>query len=389
MKRGRLLYAFVAIATLGVAWFSGERVVFLAAMLLFILPFVGAVASLVMLYAMRHAQSAPRQIMRGAPGVLHLSLRNMTPLPFTGVTADILADKAAIIMDEPDELSLSAMRRHTVDIPFTPLYRGQYTLGLAALHARDMTGLVSLRRRTKKYISLTVLPQVPDLAGFPLAMNLLTQATSRYDIRDEDYSTISDIRQYVPTDSIKRVHWKLTAKRQEWLVKVFQSNALNTVSIIMDVRRVQASHKEILQIETNMVEMAAGLAKFCLTHAMPICFHTTKGAEIHAVNGADFGTVYSTLADMQFTADIPLTPSAILKDVVSGTTGYVNAVVLAAELDDDIVERVISARGSGHHVAVVYFPGFVHMRDYQRRYDALREYGVQVFRITADEGILL
>jgi uncharacterized protein (DUF58 family) len=38
----------------------------------------------------------------------------------------------------------------------------------------------------------------------------------------QNESVFSDIRDYVPGDSLNRIHWKLTAKEGKWLTKDFQ-----------------------------------------------------------------------------------------------------------------------------------------------------------------------
>jgi len=234
--------------------------------------------------------------------------------------------------------------------------------------------------------TITALPGVADMSHFPIANNLLTQAQSRHDIRDEDYATISDIRPYLPTDSIKRVHWKLTAKRNEWLVKNFQSNALHQVTLIVDTKSMGQDYQEQVIMEDSMIDISLGLARHCLRRGMPVDFMAGGGHKTTGRAPVDFDVIYNTASSIRFEENPILSPGAILGQCLNDAAGYVNAIILTARLDAHLYERIANALNSGHYVAVVYFAPRTPSDDTEKIFRLLEEGGSHSYRVNIEDS---
>jgi len=258
-------------------------------------------------------------------------------------------------------------------------------MGIESLQTLDLTGLFRLNRKFNMDTKITALPGVADMSKYPIANNLLTQAQSRHDIRDEDYATISDIRPYLPTDSIKRVHWKLTAKRNEWLVKNFQSNALHQIAIIIDSKRISRDYQEQVVMEDRMIEMSLGLAMHCLRRGMPVDYMAGEGHKTMGRTFADFEAIYNTASVVQFEESPALSPGAILSQCLNDATGYVNAIILTARLDATLYERIANAQNNGHNIAVIYFPQRSPRRETEKIFSLLEEGGGHTYRVNLEK----
>jgi uncharacterized protein (DUF58 family) len=336
------------------AWLSGERILYLSALVLFLLPILSYCISFLLLRGLRVSRTQPDAVTKNTAGKLIVGLHNITFMPLGYVSVLVNADENAIKVLANPSPQMNPFGRATLEIPFEIEFRGHFDFGLRAVQISDITGLFTLTRYFDGAKYILSLPHVVDASRFPLTSNLMTQLSSRYDVRDEDYSTISDVRQYLPTDSIKRVHWKLTAKRNEWLVKNFQSNALNLVSVLVDSTRLTALEpRENYKIEDAMVENALGLAKFCLNKGMPVDFLTTEGRKASAKAPGEFELIYQNAAEMHFTEETALDVPTVLSQEL--TEGYVNAVILTAQLTAALYERVINCIKNGHHMAILYF----------------------------------
>ncbi|MCL2577996.1 MAG: DUF58 domain-containing protein [Defluviitaleaceae bacterium] len=363
------------------AFFSGERILYLTAVVLFVLPFLSLIITFALLRGLRVFRSQPETIMKNAEGILSVDIHNKTPMPLGSLEVLINADENAISVLENQNVQINPFGRRRLEIPFVIEFRGHYNFGLAAVQVSDITGLFRLKREFDAAKMITALPQVADVSNFPLSMNLMTQASSRHDMRDEDYSTISDIRQYLPTDSIKRVHWKLTAKRNEWLVKNFQSNALNLVSIILDISRVELQPRQTYALEDGMIENALGVAKFCLNKQMPVDFITSDGQRINARKPADFGIIYETTSELHFLENAEPNCHGVLSQTLTEATGYVNAVVITPNLTAELYERVVKGTKSGHHITILYFEISDINENSEEIFKLLSESGIQCFKL--------
>ena len=76
----------------------------------------------------------------------------------------------------------------------------------------------------------------------------------------EDNASPSGIRAWQDGDSMKNIHWKLSARRRELLVRTFEESARPDVLILMDCAPVNALRSHIRTIEDVLCEAAAGAA---------------------------------------------------------------------------------------------------------------------------------
>jgi hypothetical protein len=251
----------------------------------------------------------------------------------------------------------------------------------------DLMSLFRIKRKLRHAAEITAMPVMRDLLNFPMAMNLLTQATSRFDIRDEDYSTISDIRAYQPMDSIKRIHWKLTAKRNEWLVKIFQSNALNQIFLIVDTKKQGMGYREQCLLEDRVVELALSMAQYSMRRGMPVEFIASEGHRTTGQTLGEFGAIYHAAAEMAFEDEPPLSPFTILDKILSDAPGNINAVILTSELDGALYDKIMTAFSNGHYIAVLYFVPWVKSDTTEKIFDMLAQSGAPCYRLTDDMNI--
>jgi len=355
LAANRIVYLTILLAVVFFAWMYGERLFYVTLAVLIALPIISYIITFIFLFGLRISQTIPENVVKGEVGIISVQLHNATPMPFGQVECLLLGDKYAIEIQECFAITSNPFSSTTLEINFNALYRGEYVLGLKAVRVVDLMGLFRLKKRYRKTRNILVMPRVTELSQFQLSFNLLTEAFSRFDMRDEDYSTVSDIRPYLPSDSIKRVHWKLTAKRNEWLVKIFQSNALNRVIIILDTVQLPLHQSIRYPFEDNKVEMVVGLSRYCLIKGMPVDFFTSGGNKASARGFAEFDVIYQVACSLKFESSPALSTLSILNHVINDTTGYINAIILTARLDKDLYERIITAYNNGHYIVVLYY----------------------------------
>ena len=383
----RVIYIALLLAVTLFAITSGERMAYISAVVLFILPLISFTITFVMIRVLVVKQDIPESIVKAEEDVLFVRLHNRTPLPFTRIECRFITNEYAVEINHNKSASINPMETVVLEIPFYGVFRGKYPFGLEEIWATDFMGLFRIKRKYEIPSEILIMPHIAEFSGIPFAINVMSEASSRFDHRDEDYSIISDIRPYTPTDSIKRVHWKLTAKRNEWLVKVFQSNALNCVSVILDSLEPSADDEEKYFLEDQIVENALGLARHCLTKAMPVDFIDTGGGKTRAITLQQFEVIYHSTAQVEFEKEPPLNPVAILSSMINDSASYVNAIIFTSKLDVELYERVINAMGKGHFTAVVYFATKKPVREYERLYNLMADNGLPCFRMTEGESL--
>ena len=387
LNRARYFVIWVLVG--GSAWLYGERMLYVTLAVLTALPIISYLIAMVGIMNLKIVQHLPDSILKEEYGDITLNIINPMRMPFGNIRCVFYGDDFAVVMQDSLITDIGSFRPSRQVIPFQINYRGEYEIGVKSIQLMDLTGLFKLSRNLNMNANIVARPRIVDMTNFPVTSNLLTQAQSRYDIRDEDYATISDIRPYLQTDSIKRVHWKLTAKRNEWLVKNFQSNALHQVTIILDSKRRDFSYKEQVVMEDRMIETSLGLADFCLKRGMPVEYTAGEGHTVVGRNPADFETIYQTASFLNFEESPTLSPYAILSQCLNDATGYVNAIIMTSRLDTPLYERMVNAQNNGHYIAVIYFAPRTPERNTEKIYRLLEEGGGSCFRITEDDGFFV
>jgi len=381
----RVRYLVIWVLFGGGAWLYGERMLYVALAVFTALPIISYVIAAVGLMSLQIYHHLPRSVVKKEHEQITISITNRIRIPFGKILCVFYRDDFAVSVQDSLVADVGSLKPINLVIPFIINYRGEYTMGIESLQTVDLTGLFRLTRKLNMKKTVIALPGIADMSNYPIANNLLTQAQSRHDIRDEDYATISDIRPYLPSDSIKRVHWKLTAKRNEWLVKNFQSNALHQITLILDSKRIGRDYQEQIVMEDRMIEISLGLARQCLRRGMPVDYMAGEGHKTAGRAPVDFDAIYNTASNVHFEEDPALSPGAILSQCLNDAAGYVNAIILTARLDATLYERIANAQNNGHNIAVIYFAPRVPNKDTEKIFRLLEEGGGHSYRVAAED----
>ncbi len=146
--------------------------------------------------------------------------------------------------------------------------RGLFRVGPAMVEATGPFGLVRRFLLEREPRFLTVLPRAVEIGrGWPLGHRPIHQVPRRRSLI-EDPSRFQGIREYQPGDSLRRVHWRATARSGTLQVKLFEPAVLDGALIAVDMvlgRRPSSENPATGDpIEELTVTAAASLAEFVL-----------------------------------------------------------------------------------------------------------------------------
>lgn len=117
-------------------------------------------------------------------------------------------------------------------------YCGDMDIELSSIKYRDYFKLFYREKNINDNIKLYVMPQIGDIE------NIEVDKKSIVDIDGEKFSELKsgddpsqvyDIREYRPGDKIHRIHWKLSARKNNYMVKEFSLPLNGYYSVIMDL----------------------------------------------------------------------------------------------------------------------------------------------------------
>ena len=129
----------------------------------------------------------------------------------------------------------------------TLLYqRGAFLLGPTSMTSGDPFGLFTVRKQIQAKDTLLVLPMTVPIANFPPPPGILPGGRA---IRQRTFDVTphaAGVRDYVPGDPMKRIHWPSTAHRGRFMVKEFEQDPQADIWLFLDAQQeVQASMPDL------------------------------------------------------------------------------------------------------------------------------------------------
>ncbi len=166
-----------------------------------------------------------------------IKIINESPLPFPLVETVVTlpSDDAYICRDNLLRISLLPLGCHIIKRSVSFPLRGSYDIGVRSLRVCDLIGFFATEVRLELGRTVIVYPDniVMSENTRRSETDLPTPVTRPFTTSDQ--AEPADIREYVPGDPIKNIHWKLSAKSDDLQMKNFSSNMDRNVYILCDL----------------------------------------------------------------------------------------------------------------------------------------------------------
>ncbi len=254
----------VALAVLGVSWyyrrFAGEQLDM-------------------------SVRATPRRIFQGQTFSLEVTVRNPArlPLPWLRVLAHLprrVEVDGQHLEYSPYEAILrlpfslpgrrSASRKAEASLP----QRGLYALGPVEAYLSDPFGLRETRRSGDETARLLVYPQVHALSA-DLRRALPIGDRRGRSFLDEETHYLGP-RAYQPTDSLRRIDWRQSARRGDLFVKTYETVATAATALFLDPTTARDPWEGIdTEVLERTVEVAASLANDLIGKGQAVGLYVT------------------------------------------------------------------------------------------------------------------
>lgn len=194
---------------------------------------------------------------------------------------DVTDEVPRALTAEGNDRSVSPPTTMTYDLRYDT--RGEHIVGPTTVRVRDVFGLFDREVTFDTETSVLIYPRVYTLAEGGELSRLVTRARSAE--RDE----FEDLREYVPGDPLRDVHWKSTAKRpDELMVKEFGGRQPEgTLAIAVTSPRATIDEAAAATASIAVALLAAGLV---------VDVHTPGGSVTGVTDAEDRRDVLTLLA---------------------------------------------------------------------------------------------
>lgn len=206
---------------------------------LVLLCLIAAVWSVGAFFAARHAEpqlSVPTGGEKGQEIPCNLTIRGRKS-GFGGICFCKVRLKNELTGEE-DLLEIRVSAGETVPFSFCADHCGRMEITVMNTAVPGLSGLIPWISRKETSSRLTVLPET-----FPTEVRLQVSPAEDLDAeeytpdhRGEDRTELYQIREYVPGDSLKQIHWKLSSKLDRLVIREASQPVLRSVLLFWDKR---------------------------------------------------------------------------------------------------------------------------------------------------------
>ena len=284
-------------------------------------------------------------------------IENKSFLPCTSLYIMFSGDDIGLEIDPKERyFSIPAFGKKELNFQIRGMYRGVYEIGIGEISLYDLLGLFKFRQKHDKKLMLIVTPRIFSISTFE-GDSVTQEATiSRNYFQGEDYSAISELRKYQPTDGYKKVHWKVSAKRNELISKEFQEAEKCTTVFCIDNTYRGNSREDDLKQEDQLMEAVVSVMSHHCRLGNLVSLYYENGSPMNFTT--DFASLYREASSLIFKKEGKF--EVLLGDFVRQRGDATNLFIFTQNVNKNIISILQQLRASGNNIVLFLFK---HMDD--------------------------
>lgn len=252
---------------------------------------------------------------------------------------------------------------------------GEYRAGVRSMEIYDFLGLFRFPLGVSKELNVMVMPAKRDDLGVDFSARSMSESTDQRSTAVSDGFDYSGVREYAIGDSMKRIHWKLSAHSPNYMTKITEMSMRNDMVIVLDVNAPQTDAETLACLYDAVVETALAFAENAhREEAEFYMLYTDKEGAADTFtprHRADIRELIRRMAVISPKRDPHRIDGAgLLRREAMLSGGSANVVVCTSCLTEDLITELIQVRQSGRNAYLMYI--LPHETDRVAREEATR-----------------
>lgn len=305
MTKNRLAYLASLVLTFALAYY---RAGFISTMLFYmvvLLPVAEGLMVIITASSFRLSHDIDKKkVNKGEAIHYSIELANITPLLYVPLTVNYtgsdLLFKGNTFDKEPR--ILYPFKGDSIFQTLECRYRGTYHIGLDSVNIRGFFGLFERNFKSIETHHITVYPKIHEFKRSSIKQSISESSESVLSFDKLDKSNFSEVRPYVSGDSLSKIHWKLSAKKDAWMTKDYEGNVNHHVKLFVNNHLMSLDSALNIVIQDHIIESAVALSKHFLDNsiATDMYWHQSQDKHIKGATPNEFGLFFDVLANMTF-----------------------------------------------------------------------------------------
>ncbi len=293
------------------------------------------------------ADLAEHTIQRGEDAQLNIRVQYRGIIPIAPLTVEIAPGP-----DRPAQsLRLEGRpgKPHTLHINFHAAHVGVTSPGVERVVISDLLGLFTVEKvPAGQGGELIVLPLPFDVGELTYAAG--DSGAESMARAAEDITSPSDVRTYQPGDAMKKIHWKLSVRKQELMVRRFEAPVMPDALVLLDCSQPPKTSDDQSQLDLRdaLLETAASVMyqNIQTEHPAKLPIHGDHPIELDKNMGMPM--ILEALARVDFSAPDKFDRMLLLEMRRMRKVGC--TVVVSARLNSRMVDVLIAMRRMGPYL---------------------------------------
>ncbi|SDB15153.1 Protein of unknown function DUF58 [Ruminococcaceae bacterium FB2012] len=305
---------------------------------------------------------ADKTALRGNSVPINLIIDNDSSLPVPNCEITLRYSTEFGIQTETVKIHTPVFPKNSQVLTVRISYKHYGTLNIEIAKVRIFDILRIIRRRIKlrSASSNTSIVIFPD--HIPIANRIndysesgLESETYSKTKKGDDASEIFDIHTYNEGDKISRIHWKLSAKQDEMMVKDYSLPTTNGILLVIDFSGLTSDHAVLDRMDTLIDAIAAismHLAEYETAHSILWCARNADGYEKRQVTDLESYTETMGALIGGGLRTARSSPAEVISEQSSGSARYAHIIYCTNGFDDRI-RSMLTGSGYGYRYTVL------------------------------------
>ncbi len=260
-------YILVFIVNLLLLLFLHSYYNFVLLIVLIVLPICSVIAALLaQRYMSIEVGGGFSEIQTDETFPINIVLVNKSIFPIMNVDIDIHMANELFQKSGEHRLSVPAYARasNTVDYELAESFVGVFEVSVHRIYVTDWLGFIRVKKQCDAVREVKVFPSgevcaEPDMTALSGGMTEAEETRKK----GNDFSEVVDIREYRPGDKLQNIHWKLSAGRDEFMVKERESMSSDQLVICVELTNDER------QVLNDLLKASYGLGQYLISLNVP------------------------------------------------------------------------------------------------------------------------
>ncbi len=244
----------------------------------------------------------------------------------------------------------------SVFIPIDLQHIGRYTISIKELRIFGFLNLFSARIPVRWETGIQITPLRHDVSSYKIRIPrgaVVCDVFSRSKLNTDEYT---DVKEYIPGDPIKTIHWKLSAHTSSYMSRIIRTDAVNGISIYLDFHvPASLSIEDAANLYDAVVESGYSIGVHALanTHCVELIYTHENIPQISVAS--DLETLEGVMRSLP---DLSRREGASTPLLVSGhslrSSSLDNVLIVTGNVTEELAAVLLSCRELGKY-PVLFF----------------------------------